>query len=156
MISERSLEIHLIQFGRLLRGHGYLVGPKEQQEALTALQLVGFDDLILFRHTLASVFCKSQNQQKQFDELFEKFWQELFRSFDSKVKTVEIPKAQPPSFSSLKTWLYQNHSPKSDDHEELVMNSTARSAKGMLPIHEQNQVEELMHWKKRKGDASNT
>jgi len=139
----RALEVHIIQFGRFLRNHGFIIGPGEHLEASAALELIGFNQMPLFEQVLATVFCKSREQQQEFGALFMEFWLELFQAFDSKVKTVEVAKSPEAHLQALKSWLYQNQS-QNKDQEELVMHSSALAAKAVMPSYQQQQVEELI------------
>lgn len=69
-----NLADHLIQFGRALRGRGFLVGPGEIQDGLRVLQHVDIGRKVEVYLGLRSVFTNSRDEYKDFDELFERFF----------------------------------------------------------------------------------
>lgn len=120
-----SLSKNIVQFCRYLRHKGFVLGVTDEATALEALQFIDYGDRNVFRLALKSVLCRSKNQLKEFDQLFNDYWKEIGEAVDSKIKTTQEhvlkPTAKDASFKSLKAWLNGN---KNDDEEEVASYST--------------------------------
>ncbi len=110
-----ELSAHVVAFCRYLRGKGMGMGPREQSDALRALEAIPFDTAETFRLLLRAVLTKSRAEQRLFDEFYRDYWDNLARGVDSKIKEVaeegkqkKSPDASrsQPSFQALKDWLY--------------------------------------------------
>ena len=123
-----SVTTHLVAFCRFLRSHGFTIGPKEELEMFSAIAQVGLHRVELFQLTLSQLLCKSRIQQLEFPRLFDEFWQQLFRSFDAKIKQSnkrgEKKKPAPTkSLVQLKNWLYRQQTAQT---EELAFYSSEK------------------------------
>lgn len=127
---QTSLSANVIAFCRFLRNEGFLIGPREEADALQSLLLSpAFEGPAALEMVLATTLVKSRDQAKKFPNLYRQFWKELEKAVDSKSKEVaeespsrrakdpanKPPKA--PSFQSLKKWLHGN---RSSDETELA------------------------------------
>lgn len=65
---------HLTRFSRVLRSHGFLVGPQEISDAIRAVSLIDMMDYWRVYWTLRGVFLSRQDEIPVFDQLFDKFW----------------------------------------------------------------------------------
>ncbi len=52
------MEERLIEFASILRRNGMRVSPSENMDAFRALELIGIEDPLLFRHTLRTTLIK--------------------------------------------------------------------------------------------------
>jgi uncharacterized protein with von Willebrand factor type A (vWA) domain len=68
------LERNLVRFTRVLRDHGFSVGPADTGDALLALANGAGARPILWRQTLKSLCCRNPKQWVAFDEIFDAFW----------------------------------------------------------------------------------
>ncbi len=142
-----SLSRNIVEFCVLLRNHGFNIGPKEESETLQLLSEIPFSTLEHFKRVLGALLAKNREQQLIFDDIFNRFWQEIFDSFDSKVKTsktlTESPPKQKtaPELSELKSWLFQHDSKK---QEEAAFYSRGKPQKGRLKDYEGAQVSGLI------------
>jgi uncharacterized protein len=109
---QTSLSANIVQFCRYLRSHGYAISPEEEALALRAMAEIDLGMQSEFKDTLQAVLCRSVQQIEQFSSLFHKYWKELDKATDSKIKDVAQQKnkqqAQKASFDSLKAWLNGN------------------------------------------------
>lgn len=71
-----EISAKVVEFCRLLRGHGFRVGPAEEADALRALRKIDIGDNEEFRLSLRTVLCSSQKEQKIFDLLYWPFWEQ--------------------------------------------------------------------------------
>lgn len=69
-----TLSAHVLAFCRLLRLHGFLVGPAEAADALRAVTETDLGSRVDFRLALRTVLVKRRREQTVFDELFEAYW----------------------------------------------------------------------------------
>lgn len=140
-----SLSNHIVNFCRFLRTHGYLIGPAEEAEVLKVLADSPFSSLSQFKLLLQALLAKSHPQQTNFEILFNEFWQELFTSFDSKLKTSKEKQKPAPDpkkkLSELKSWLFQHDSDRQQDAPFYGGSSTAP---GNLADHEWSQISALV------------
>ena len=100
-----------------------------------------------FRLLLFHLLCRSRRDQLVFDELFEEFWQELFTSFDAKVKvskarTSQKKPAKVQSLKSLKSWLYNSNS--GDTEETSFYSSGKGSSNQNLSEYQADNIQELI------------
>lgn len=112
----------MVEFCRVLRLKGFLIGPQEELELFSILDEGLLKDFKRFQLTLSQLLCKSRAQQMAFPELFDEFWQKLFASFNAKVKQLskKVPDRrvkQGATLVSLKNWLYRN---QASDLEEMA------------------------------------
>lgn len=117
MLIQRQTTIsgNIVQLCIFLRSSGFVVGTKEESDAMNAIHSLPIGDKSLFKDGLKSIFAKSKWQFEQFDDLYNEFWTQLSKATDSKIKEVVDhekekvdPRAKKPSFESLKSWLYNN------------------------------------------------
>ncbi len=142
--SQGSLSTQLVAFCRFLRTKGFTIGPREELEMFTVLAQWRFEDPAVFQLMLAHLLCKSRQQQLDFPDLFREFWQELFKSFDSKTKSVRQSKkrtVKPPSLTALKSWLY-NKQP-AEQHEASFYSRDSGASAGALSNYSSHQIKEL-------------
>ena len=141
-----SLSKHLVAFCRFLRASGFSVGPGEEVEMFRVLGQWEFDSKQDFQLILSQLLCKSRPQQLEFPQLFEDFWQQIFASFNARIK----PKperasrgkpAKPATLMELKDWLYNK---RTLDNEDTAFYSSQVSSKGrdLTGYHSKN-IEEL-------------
>jgi uncharacterized protein with von Willebrand factor type A (vWA) domain len=114
---QTSLTANIVAFCRYLRENGFNIGPLEEQDALTAMEIIApYSDPADMQLCLQTALCRSPQQLKIFPELYKKYWRQLDRAVDSKTKEVEeqkekpttAPTQKPPSLQSIKNWLYGN------------------------------------------------
>ena len=107
-----SIDQHVIQFCRFLRENGFTAGPTEEVDVLNALAVIDWSDPKQFKEVLKTILVKNINQYHLFDELYTKYWRELKRAEDSKLKDSQEPdrqskaKQQAPSIEVIKNWLH--------------------------------------------------
>ena len=145
-IKPGSLSTHLIAFCRFLRSKGFTIGAQEEFEMFNVLVQQPFKEVEIFKLTLTQLLCKSRQQQLDFPELFDRFWQELFKSFGAKIKPVSEKTStrkpvRPAATFELKNWLYNKKT--SEIHE------TAFYSRGMgngieLSDYQEQGIEELV------------
>jgi uncharacterized protein len=101
-----SLSKNIIVFCRFLRQEGFSVSLHEEIAALKALTLIDFAKKEHFGLALKTVICKSYQELKTFDDLFEQYWKERETTINSKKKDKVSPaKTKKDSFYALKSWL---------------------------------------------------
>lgn len=109
-----SIDQHVIQFCRFLRDNGFAVGPTEEVDVLNALTMIDWADRLQFKAVLKTVLVKNISQFHLFDELYTKYWWELKRAQDSKLKDSQEAdqpskaKQQAPAIEVIKNWLHGN------------------------------------------------
>lgn len=110
-----ALSNHIVAFCRFLRKKGFLLGPSEQADALSAIELLQpYDYRKDLQIALKAVLAKKQEDVLLFDGLYEEYWKELDRAVNSKLKDKEDdqpgpgPQSRPPSIEAIKSWLYGN------------------------------------------------
>lgn len=79
----------MARFLRLLRDHGFRIGPTELGDALTALSHGAGGRALLWRQTLRALCCRNQKQWSAFDEIFDAFW--LHRSVKTLLRQRNLP-----------------------------------------------------------------
>lgn len=77
------------RFLRVLRDHGFRIGPAELGDALTALAHGAGGRALLWRQTLRALCCRNQRQWSAFDEIFDAFW--LRRSVKTLLRQRNLP-----------------------------------------------------------------
>ena len=111
---QTTLSANVVAFCRFLRNEGFTIGPSEEQDALLALHILEAfhspEDLEL---CLQTALCRSPLQLEKFPELYRRYWKELERAVDSKIKEepeeqTKNSRQQAPSIHALKSWLYGN------------------------------------------------
>lgn len=65
---------HLTRFCRVLRGHGFLVGPLETADVIRAISAVDMMDRGRVYWSLRSLLVSRHDEFPIYDELFERFW----------------------------------------------------------------------------------
>lgn len=65
---------HMTRFSRVLRQHGFLIGPQETADVVRALDLVDMMDRGRIYWSLRSLLVSRREEIPIYDELFEKFW----------------------------------------------------------------------------------
>lgn len=110
-----EMSANIVAFCRFLREKGFVLGPREEADALAAMAITPVRDPERFRLTLRAVLPRSLKQQKLFDEMYPVYWRNLDRAVDSKVKDLaeekdkasnKPKKQQAPSLQQIKDWLY--------------------------------------------------
>lgn len=128
VVRQTSLSANIVAFCRHLRNNGISIGPLEQADALQAMTLLPVTQPEELQLSLRAILTKSRKDQQQFDKLYGKYWQELLRAVDSKIKEDDQETAtdntdtahargNSPSLQSLKNWLNSN---KAGEQEELA------------------------------------
>jgi uncharacterized protein len=142
-----SLSENLIAFCRFLRNYSFIIGLQEQALALEALTLINFEEKENFKDALRTTLVKNVQNLQKFDRLFDDYWKELEKSFDSKIKDSVEKKQKKQSqadatFNNLKSWM---NGTKSDDEQELAAYSFGEnlSEKDFSTIPKEN-LEEVM------------
>lgn len=127
MVSRQtSLSAHIVAFSRFLRAKGIPVGPDREADALKALAEINVGDEMEFYLALRSIYPQNRKQLREFDELYVKYWKELAKAVDSKLKD-DAEESKPKkkknnqngeaSFEALKNWLNGN---RQAEPEELA------------------------------------
>ena len=121
-----ELSAHIVAFSQYLRQRGFALTPSDEIDALRAIGLAGVDDPNVFQRALKCTLARNQKNMADFDALYDRYWSELGRAVDSKLKQQEEETVQEsqapvkpnttPSFESLKSWLNGN---RSSEQEEL-------------------------------------
>ncbi len=121
---QTSLSGHIVAFSRFLRASGIPVGPDREADALKALAEINVGDEVQFYLALRSVYPQNRKQLREFDELYVKYWKELAKAVDSKIKEdAEESKSNKKknnqngeaSFEALKNWLSGNRQPEQEE-----------------------------------------
>ncbi|MCP1384485.1 vWA domain-containing protein [Runella salmonicolor] len=121
---QTSLSGHIVAFSRFLRASGISVGPDREADALKALAEINVGDEVQFYLALRSIYPQNRKQLREFDELYVKYWKELAKAVDSKIKEdAEESKSKKKknnqngeaSFEALKNWLSGNRQPEQEE-----------------------------------------
>lgn len=123
---QTELSAHVVAFSRFLRAKGIPAGPDREADALRALAEINLGDEQQFYLALRSIYPQNRKQLREFDELYTKYWKELAKAVDSKIKD-EAKESDPKkkknkqngeaSFEALKNWLNGN---RQSEQEELA------------------------------------
>ena len=114
---QTSLTANTVAFCRYLRENGFNIGPLEERDALTAMDILApYNEPTDLKQCLQAALCRSPQQLNAFPELYKKYWRELDRAVDSKTKELEeekekpttAPTQKPPSIQAIKNWLHGN------------------------------------------------
>ncbi len=121
-----SLSAHMVAFSRFLRANGIPLGPDREADALKALAEINLGDEAQFYLAMRSIFPQNRKQLRAFDELYAKYWKELAKAVDAKIKD-DAKESKPKkkkndqngeaSFEALKNWLSGN---RQAEQEELA------------------------------------
>ncbi|MFN8343853.1 MAG: VWA domain-containing protein [Spirosomataceae bacterium] len=120
---QTELSAHVVAFSRFLRAKGLPVGPDREADALKALAEVNVGEESQFYLALRSIYPQNRKQLREFDELYAKYWKELAKAVDSKIKDEaqeskqkkkKAPNAEA-SFEALKNWLNGQHQTASEE-----------------------------------------
>lgn len=123
---QTELSAHIVAFSRFLRTKGFPLGPDRENDALQALATVKLDNEKNFYFALRAIFPQNRKQLRDFDTLYFKYWKELAKAVDSKIKddskeAKQKKKATKPNsesaFEALKNWL---HGKSQNSEEELA------------------------------------
>jgi len=121
-----ELSAHVVAFSRFLRSKGLPIGPDREADALKALIEIEVGEEEQFYLAMRSIFPQNRKQLREFDEYYFKYWKELAKAVDSKIKDdakeSEQKKKKPKqngeaAFEALKNWLNGN---KQTQAEELA------------------------------------
>lgn len=121
-----ELSAHVVAFSRFLRSKGLPIGPDREADALKALTEIEVGEEEQFYLAMRSIFPQNRKQLREFDEHYFKYWKELAKAVDSKIKDdakeSEQKKKKPKqngeaAFEALKNWLNGN---KQTQAEELA------------------------------------
>ena len=116
---QTELSAHVVGFSRFLRAKGFAIGPDREADALRALARVQLGNDDEFYLALRSVYPQNHKQVREFDQHFAKYWKELNKAVDSKIKDQEKEaekkrkkpqKDSASAFESLKSWLNSKNS----------------------------------------------
>jgi len=102
------------------RSKGFMIGPQDELEMFAVIDEVPFRDIESFQLTLSQLLCRSRAHHLAFPELFDEFWQELFVSFNAKIKrsknkSPENAAKPAASLTALKNWLYNHQGSQTED-----------------------------------------
>lgn len=149
-----SLSANIVAFCRFLREKGFVIGPAEEADALSAIELLApFESPETLHLSLKSVLTRNIAQQLQFDELYNQYWRELEKAVDSKIaqgkdknQQKKSSKNNTPSLQALKSWLQGN---TSNELAEIATYSTHEviTKKDFSAFHEEElwEVIRLIH-----------
>jgi len=130
MLIQRQTTIsgNIVQLCKFLRNNGYSLGTREESDGMKALSYMPIGNKSSFKTALKSIFAKSKWQFEQFDDLYDEFWDQLKKAVDSKTKEIpeskqkdSISNTQPPTFETLKSWLYNN---KTEEEKSIAAYSS--------------------------------
>ncbi len=144
-----ALTEHLVDFCRFLRTKGFKLGTHEETEALQVLGAITITDWDQFLLLLRSLLAKTYAQHLSFDDFFEEFWTDLFKSFGAKTKSAKDknqPQRKTSSLPELKNWLYRQQTELS---RETSFYSSGKAQQPELPEYEARQVADLVKVLKR-------
>ena len=153
---QTSLTANIVAFCRYLRQHGFHIGPLEQQDALTAMELLTpYDQPADLQLCLQTALCRTPLQLEVFPELYQKYWRELDRAVDSKVKesgeekpkTSTSPTQNPPSLHALKNWLYGNR--QKDTTDAATYSTIDVLGKNEFPAFDEKELREVFYLVKK-------
>ncbi len=125
---QTTISGNLVQLCKFLRHNGFVLGTKEESDAMEALTSLPIGNENAFKIALKSTFAKSKWQFEQFDGLYEEFWDQLKKAVDAKTKDEHNNKdentalnTQKPSFENLKSWLFNE---QTEDQESVASYSS--------------------------------
>lgn len=130
---QTSLSANIVQFCRFLRTKGIPNGPREEADALRAMESLTLTDPDLMRLSLRAILTRKRADQIRFDELYQQYWRELERAVDAKTKDQPKEKNKPTNegqpkkeqLQALKSWL--NLEQEQNEEEELSTYSAAEN-----------------------------
>lgn len=136
----------MVEFCRFLRSKGFLIGPQDELEMFAVIDKVPFRNMKSFQLTLSQLLCRSRAHHLAFPELFDEFWQEIFISFDAKVKlsknkSPENTAKPAASLTALKNWLYNHQG--SHTQEAAFLGRGVNSTNQDLSHYHAEQIHEL-------------
>ena len=122
---QTSLSKNIVQFCRYLRLNSFGLGVEEEALALNALHFIDYKSGTIFHSALKAILTRSKAETDEFDALFYKYWKELEKAVDAKIK--EAPKkdsvVQPSAvFKSIKTWLNGNREKETEEIATYSLN----------------------------------
>ena len=147
---QTSLSANIVAFCRYLREHGFNIGPLEERDALTAMEILSpYKEPEALQLCLQTALCRNPRQLKAFSKLYEKYWRELERAVDSKAKEVEeekdrpssTPTQKPPSLQALKNWLYGNR--ENETTETATYSTVDALGKTEFPAFDERELREV-------------
>ncbi len=151
---QTSLSANIVAFCRFLRTKGFTIGPKEEADALRAMEaLQPFQNPAHLQLCLRTALARTYGQLLLFDELYTQYWRELDKAVDSKIRhqaDKNKPKsgksANNPGLQSIKNWLQGN---ASTEETEMATYSTqevlSRKDFSLLAEEELFEVARLIH-----------
>lgn len=103
----------MVQFSHFLRDEKFNIGPNEEADALQGLAIIDWSSSDQFKQILKLSFCKDFHQTLQFDQHYQRYWFELGKAVDSKVKEEQAERPKPmkksaPSIQVIRQWLHGN------------------------------------------------
>jgi len=157
ILRQTNLSANIVAFCRYLRSHSFSIGPQEEKDALLAMDILkAVEDPETLELCLQSTLCRSPQQLKAFPGLYEKYWKELDKAVDSKIKEEEEEKDtsnlnqqqnKTASFEALKSWLHGN---KNEEETETATYSNIEvyGAK-KFPAFEEKELKEVFQLVKK-------
>ncbi len=154
MKRQTALSHHVVQFSQFLRTQKFNIGPNEEADALQGLRIIDWSNPDQFKAVLKLSFCKNLPQSLEFDIHYTRYWSELSKAVDSKVKEEQSEKPQPakksaPSIQVIRQWLHGNRLQQEEADirqasDESIKSEVDLSAYGQNPDREWREVVQLM------------
>ncbi len=110
---QTAISGNVVLFSRFLRNKGFTITSSEEEDLMTALQLIPPTTEARYKTTLRAILCKTKHHFLQFDDLYNEYKDQVKKAVDSKTKNLKkagrntTPKVPAPSLNELKSWLYQ-------------------------------------------------
>lgn len=110
---QTNLPAHIVAFARFLRAKDFSISPIDEVELLNAFEKRIPKSFEEQQNLYKALWVKNRKQFVIFDELYQQYWNEIFRAENSKIK--EQPKEtlkktpkknQAPTLQELKSWLF--------------------------------------------------
>lgn len=152
---QTKLSANIVAFCRYLRDHGFTIGVLEERDALQAIHILRpYQSSEQLQLCLQAALCRNPLQLQKFPDLYQKYWRELEKAIDSKIKDQPEEKPQTrlsqqrkPSFQALKNWLYGNH------QEEVIETATYSNLKvgssDNFPDFDERELKAVFKWVKK-------
>lgn len=151
---QTTLSANMVAFGRFLRQEGFKVSIQEVNDALQALDLIQpYHNPVEFQLCLQSALCKTPMEIKQFPELYQRYWRELDKAVNSKIKDEPEKKPRPSAsqkqaqFQALKNWLHGNK--QSDTTSTAAYSDVEASSQQDMAMFTESELTEVMAWVKK-------
>lgn len=151
---QTTLSANMVTFCRFLRQEGFKISIQEAQDALTAIEILQpYDEPESFQLCLQAALCRTPLEIQQFPELYRRFWRELDKAVDSKIKDEPEKKPQPSAqqkqahFEALKQWLHGN---RQEDTANTAAYSDLESSGGYdMAMFSEKELALVMDWVKK-------